>query len=192
MTDWRQVACEAVGDDNRGSQQRVAELEGVLQFLAPRKLKRIVEIGVHDGGTLWALGQLLRPGGKAIGVDLTLDLVRPENIDATRVSLIAGNSTDPELVAEVGKEFSPIDFLFIDGDHTRQGVHADYQTWLPLMSRDGVIGFHDIQVSAAGGWQDVLGRQVDTLSIEFVRRDDSIARMGIGLLVLGTDRGSDA
>ena len=37
----------------------------------------------------------------------------------------------------------PIDFLFIDGDHSFDGVQKDWVLWSPLLSHDGVIALHD-------------------------------------------------
>ena len=37
-----------------------------------------------------------------------------------------------------------IDLLFIDGDHTYNGVRTDFKKFLPLVSNTGIIAFHDI------------------------------------------------
>ncbi|MFN6069283.1 MAG: class I SAM-dependent methyltransferase, partial [Pseudanabaena sp.] len=37
-----------------------------------------------------------------------------------------------------------IDFLFIDGDHTYEGVRQDYEMYSPLVQKGGYIAFHDI------------------------------------------------
>jgi hypothetical protein len=36
------------------------------------------------------------------------------------------------------------DFLFIDGDHTYEGVEGDFEMYSPLVRRGGTIAFHDI------------------------------------------------
>jgi hypothetical protein len=36
------------------------------------------------------------------------------------------------------------DLLFIDGDHTYEGVRADFETYSQLVSPNGLIGLHDI------------------------------------------------
>jgi predicted O-methyltransferase YrrM len=50
---------------------------------------------------------------------------------------------------EVGKQIhqlldGPIDFLFIDGDHTKAGCLADFIQFYPHVAIDGYIAFHDI------------------------------------------------
>jgi len=36
------------------------------------------------------------------------------------------------------------DALFIDGDHSEEGVAADFEMYGPLVRKGGIIGFHDI------------------------------------------------
>jgi hypothetical protein len=38
----------------------------------------------------------------------------------------------------------PIDFLFIDGDHSYEGVLQDFAMYSWLVRRGGLIAFHDI------------------------------------------------
>lgn len=37
-----------------------------------------------------------------------------------------------------------LDFLFINGDHTYEGVKKDFEMYSPLVREGGVITFHDI------------------------------------------------
>lgn len=37
-----------------------------------------------------------------------------------------------------------LDFLFIDGDHTYEGVKTDFEMYHKLVSKNGIIAFHDI------------------------------------------------
>ena len=37
-----------------------------------------------------------------------------------------------------------LDFLFIDGDHTYEGVKKDFEMYSPLVRNGGIIAFHDI------------------------------------------------
>ena len=39
----------------------------------------------------------------------------------------------------------PIDFLFIDGEHTYDAVKKDYESWYPHVKDGGAIAFHDYQ-----------------------------------------------
>lgn len=63
-----------------------------------------------------------------------------------RMTLLSGNSHSPEFKARVAQELNGAgaDFLFIDGDHTDQGVTADYNDYKEFVRPGGLIGFHDI------------------------------------------------
>ena len=37
-----------------------------------------------------------------------------------------------------------LDFLFIDGDHSYDGVKADFEMYAPMVRPGGLIAFHDI------------------------------------------------
>jgi predicted O-methyltransferase YrrM len=37
-----------------------------------------------------------------------------------------------------------VDFLFIDGDHTYEGVKQDFEMYSELVAEDGIIALHDI------------------------------------------------
>jgi predicted O-methyltransferase YrrM len=41
-----------------------------------------------------------------------------------------------------------IDFLFIDADHTYEGVRRDFQLYSPLVAKGGLIALHDIAPTA--------------------------------------------
>jgi predicted O-methyltransferase YrrM len=38
----------------------------------------------------------------------------------------------------------PVDFLFIDGDHTYDGVARDFELYTPLVRPGGLVALHDI------------------------------------------------
>lgn len=49
-----------------------------------------------------------------------------------------------KLSADAAKGWNrPIDLIFIDGDHSYEGVRADWELFLPHMSPFGLVAFHD-------------------------------------------------
>lgn len=52
-----------------------------------------------------------------------------------------------------------IDFIFIDGDHSYEGVLADVEAWFPKLKSGGLVVFHDY------GWAEGVKKVVD----DFVR-----------------------
>ena len=80
----------------------------------------------------------------------------------------------------------PVDFAFIDGDHTYDGVKADFLYYAPLVRSGGLIAFHDILPRT-----DVPEIQVDRFwgelrdsyeTSEIIGPEGSGRRIGIGLL----------
>ncbi len=69
--------------------------------------------------------------------------VLPEFLNNTkkyreRIEVNRGRSLD------VASRWSrPLDFLFIDGDHSYEGCSADLRAWLPFVKSGGWIAFHD-------------------------------------------------
>jgi len=82
-----------------------------------------------------------------------------------------------------------IDFLFIDGDHTYEGVLQDFEMYSPLVKRGGIIAFHDINDTQKHRDRNVyVGKLWDELkddprftSIEF---NSNLDWAGIGVLVV--------
>lgn len=40
-------------------------------------------------------------------------------------------------------ETKPIDFMFIDGDHSYEGIKTDWMLWSPLIEIGGIVALHD-------------------------------------------------
>jgi predicted O-methyltransferase YrrM len=66
------------------------------------------------------------------------------NIDG--VDYLIGDSKElkAELIKALGNSNAKIDFLMIDGDHTYEGVKADFEIYSKFVRKGGVIAFHDI------------------------------------------------
>jgi len=65
-------------------------------------------------------------------------------IDDGKSFFIDGSSHDPKVVMYTYKILQDgIDVLFLDGDHTYQGVLADWLLYNPLVKPGGIVAFHD-------------------------------------------------
>ena len=111
--------------------------------------RRLAEIGVWHGVTTARLREVMDPRGELSAIDPypagRLRLSLQERIAHHVVSRVSGgrvrwlkmNSVD------AARGHHPIDFLFIDGDHTEAGLLADWNAWSGLVERGGVVALHD-------------------------------------------------
>jgi len=68
------------------------------------------------------------------------------NVKYQRIDLIREDSHDIDTLRKVKAILgsNKLDFLFIDGDHTYQGVRKDFEMYSALVREGGMIAFHDI------------------------------------------------
>jgi len=138
------VAREAV--ETFGALQKVGELAGLLALLVDHEPQVVVEIGSDHGGTLWAWQQLPSVR-RVLAVDLPLGGFHSGRcLDTHGVEVVYGDSHKDETLAELADLLADdrVDLLFIDGDHTFEGVRSDFVMYSPLVRPGGLVGFHDI------------------------------------------------
>lgn len=176
------------------AQQIESEIQALARLVAARKPRTVLEIGTARGGTLLIWAQLARD------LVVTCDLHQPEYRQALyshfpppgsgcRVVALAGDSHSAafreRVIGQLGG--APVDFLFIDGDHSLEGVTADYRDYGPLVRPGGLIAFHDIvlrQVTPTSRVRELwveLRRQGKT---EEIVEDPDQVGCGIGLLTV--------
>ena len=103
-----------------------------------------------------------------------IELLRRDSHDLETVRLVHG------LLAGRG-----VDLLFIDGDHTYEGVSQDYASYASLVRAGGLIAIHDI---VPGNQEDVGGvprfwkELKQTSDTEEIVRDWNQGGFGIGLV----------
>ena len=82
---------------------------------------------------------------------------------------------------------SKLDFLFIDGDHTYEGVKKDFELYSPLVAKGGIVAFHDIASHSANDackvdkfWNEI---KKDYVNDEILEKSDQ-GWAGIGVLYI--------
>jgi len=134
------------------------ELLELLKYIKKEKPKYILEIGTSLGGTLFLFCRIASEDSVIISIDLPMGkfgggyssaripLYNSFKSKHQQINLIRGDSHKKEILEKVkailnGKK---IDFLFIDGDHTYEGVKKDFEMYSTLVKKNGIIGLHDI------------------------------------------------
>lgn len=127
--------------------------------------KAFLEIGTRNGGTFFVLCRLADPSAVAISLDLPggrfgggytifqVPILRHMRQSHQTVHLVRSNSHLDPTLQRISKVLGDrrLDLLFIDGDHTYEGVKRDFEMYSPLVKTGGIIAFHDIvQVSEPG------------------------------------------
>jgi cephalosporin hydroxylase len=134
-----------------GAIQQRSEISGLLEILRQNPPQYVCEIGTASGGTLFLLTRVCRPDALLLSVDLEMSFER-SLVHARfarskqRIVSVRGDSCAPESLARVRSLLRghPLDLLFIDGDHSYEGVKADFVNYSPLVRPGGLIVLHDI------------------------------------------------
>ena len=175
------------------------EILELLNVLDKEKPKIILEIGTNIGGNLFLFSQIAPSDASIISVDLPggmfgggyprwrIPLFKMLIRGKQKLFLVRADSHHPQTKKRVNSilQGREIDFLFIDGDHTYEGVKRDFEVFSPLVKKSGLIAFHDIlPVQGHSGcgvhrlWAEI---DSDNESREFIGDADQ-GWAGIGLL----------
>lgn len=158
--------------------------------------KRIVELGSHYGYSYFAFCQAVLEADlntECIAVDTwkgdehagfysdeVYDAVKEENVKYEEFSTLL-RKTFNEALSDI--EDNSVDLLHVDGRHRYEDVKHDFETWLPKLTQNAIVLFHDTAVrrSDFGVWQywAELEKQFDTFNFSF--------QHGLGVLFMGGD-----
>ncbi|MFO0959084.1 MAG: class I SAM-dependent methyltransferase [Isosphaeraceae bacterium] len=169
-------------------------LYGLVRSLKPDVC---VEIGSARGKSACVVGLALKENGHgrlyAIDPHASTDWNDTESVetyDLIRKHLAAvGVQDQVEIVRSYSDQAAAgwkrrIDVLFIDGDHTYEGVKRDWDLFVPHVPETGVVIFHDTAWSADEGFQ--AQSRPDMGVPRFV---DELRRRGYPVLTLMKDFG---
>lgn len=125
----------------------------------------IVEIGVAEGASALALRQAAAPDGTLYLVD-PYQPGRIPGINVTKLCAVQHVGRSRNARVQFIEDFShnasenwenPIDFLFIDGDHSYEGCMRDWEEWSRFVVPGGQVAFHDARVFPNGWPQEDWG-----------------------------------
>jgi predicted O-methyltransferase YrrM len=142
----------------RGVISQHSEAEDQLLRKYADRAEVIVEIGVAEGASAYALGSTVSTSGQIYLIDPYLP-GRVPLFNATKLIAhrLLKHCTCSEIIwieqfsHEAIKNWDQsIDFLFIDGDHSYQGCLKDWQDWHSFVKPGGIVAFHDARVFPEG------------------------------------------
>lgn len=195
LVDFVRTGCRGLIAPIQDSRE-ITSLVALIDGLRP---KRVIEIGTALGGTLFLWTRISAPDATLVTIDLPggkfgegypawkIPLFRSFALPGQRMHLIRADSHDPATCGKVEKflDKAPVDLLFIDGDHTYEGVRKDFELYAPLVRKGGLIVLHDIvrHLPETGCdvytfWQEVKARH---RHVEMITDKDQ-TDFGIGVL----------
>ncbi len=134
------------------------EITELLRITFRKSVKIGLEIGTAGGGTLFLFSRTFAPDAIMISIDLPhgefgggypvykIPIFKLMVRWRQRTYFIRANSHLSETYKKVEQILGDklLDFVFIDGDHTYEGVERDFELYYELVRNGGIIAFHDI------------------------------------------------
>ncbi len=181
--------------------QNPSEIESLYRTICQLKPQNVLEIGTAKGGTLYLWPQAATDNATIVSVDLPggafgggyapyrSTFYQQFARSGQRLVLLRKDSHDAQTRDQIKSLFDhkPLDFLFIDGDHTYEGVKSDFLGYGPMVRPGGLIGFHDIlpqpwspQTQVYKLWEQLAKHHEVTQWVD----SRSKRLVGIGLLVV--------
>lgn len=127
--------------------QNPAEFWELLVLYDLVKPKTVLEIGTHEGGTLYWWVKYAAEHSSIASIDdqglISTGEANKWAPETVTVNCLKGNSSSEEAI-RFAKDLGHIDWLFIDGGHSYEQVEEDWSNYSPLVKKGGIIIFHDI------------------------------------------------
>ncbi|MDM8547091.1 CmcI family methyltransferase [Candidatus Venteria ishoeyi] len=133
------------------------EIRLFSELVEKNQPQTVLEIGTANGGTLFLFSRLADKNAHIISIDLPMGLMRlyffirllffkSIPLSGQTLNLLRSNSQKLITKKKIEKILNgkKIDLLYIDADHSYEGVKKDFELYSPLVTPGGIIVFHDI------------------------------------------------
>jgi cephalosporin hydroxylase len=163
--------------------------EFLIEYFGTLMPMSFLEIGVLKGGNFVLTGELLGPNF-AVGIDNGSYRLQGEYnaIQATAAlspsfsyEIFLADSHKPETKEKITAVCSSYDLIYIDGDHSYEGVKQDFEMYGGLIRCGGLIVFHDIANQTTGVpkfWAEI---KANHKHLEFIHQKKGTI-VGIGVI----------
>lgn len=143
-----------LGLETPHSQTTIAEQNTLAKYAKEASIA--VEIGVYEGVNTVLLAREILPTGVLYGIDPffkgKLGICYHEKIaklQIKRQGLRSKVQFIPKLSFDAVNDLpNSIDFIFIDGDHSLEGIEKDWNLYSGRVKQGGIIALHDTSVPA--------------------------------------------
>ena len=124
-------------------QQKEQEWKDFLNYIVSNiQLNNVLEIGSYELGTTSSFVKIFKNV-------FSIDINKGHNWDDFKNKnnnwiYYIGDSSSNYILNKIKESNIKFDLIFIDGDHTYNGVKNDFQNYKQFLNDDGIIAFHDI------------------------------------------------
>jgi predicted O-methyltransferase YrrM len=154
---YRLGLAEAVTQTTKAEQQALRELAagrkhlveiGVFHGVNTRNFREVM----HSEGTLLAVDPYFRTFFGIRGYGWARRIAHREAAKCRRGALrwIEKLGRDAVRTPEA-QAILPVDFIFIDGDHSYEGLKGDWEAWNPHIAQGGIAALHDSRGRTGAG-----------------------------------------
>ena len=157
----------AVGEVTIWPAQVRSEITALLELLEVEPPRNVLEIGTARGGTLFLLSRVASADARLASIDLPggnfgggyeriwVPLLKTLPRSRQTLKLMRADSHASRTYHETRRWLAgeQLDFLFVDGDHSFEGIRGDFLKYGALVRTDGLIAIHDI----VPGSEDTVG-----------------------------------
>ena len=131
--------------------QKRSEILRLTQLVRELRPSTVCEVGAAGGGTAFLFAHAAAAEATIVSVDLEFERARREAVRLfarARQSLVClqGDSHEAATLDAVRAALGdrPLDLLYLDGDHSYEGVARDFELYAPLVRTGGLVVLHDI------------------------------------------------
>jgi cephalosporin hydroxylase len=126
--------------------QHDSELAWMVDLYREQQPRRVLELGVWHGGTLYHWLREARQDTPVLVVAVDSQITAPDLFRSwapsnVRLELVEGRSCDPLTIRVVSSFSARFDWLFVDADHHYDCVNADWLAYGPMAE---TVVFHDV------------------------------------------------